>query len=219
MPRLNRRSLRRLAGKFGHEMSVGRWERKLYGVTDGKKIGTWFEKKFKRWLKSQGYSFRANGSASGIDLPGLKVDIKLTKAEQPQSSISFKSPEQKVFGLKYALLIFFYEMDSDHDRRAVRIRIVDTLFLDERRTADHATTSQLRDLLDKGAGKRQIVAFLQEQKIPATLAELRKMASKIMASPPLLGHMTISNALQWRGQYGRTAKAADTGEDGVWRCG
>lgn len=52
-------------------------EPKLYGVTDGKAVGTYVEHKFKNFLAAR-YVFVAGSSASGIDLPEIGVDIKVT---------------------------------------------------------------------------------------------------------------------------------------------
>ena len=83
-------------------------ETSLYGVTDGKKIGTYLEQKFSSYLK-QKYDFILGNSASGIDFPDLLIDIKVTSIKQPQSSCPFKSARQKIFGLGYSLLIFVYD--------------------------------------------------------------------------------------------------------------
>ena len=80
----------------------------LYGVTDGKAIGTYLEQKFKLYLK-QKYDFVQGNSASGIDFPQLLVDIKVTSIKQPQSSCPYKSARQKIFGLGYGLIIFVYD--------------------------------------------------------------------------------------------------------------
>jgi len=61
----------------------------LYGVTDGKAVGTYLEHKFTAYL-AQNYSCQPGNSASGIDLPGLEVDIKVTSIKQPQSSCPFR---------------------------------------------------------------------------------------------------------------------------------
>ena len=60
-------------------------ERSLYGVTDGKAVGTYLEHKFKDYLQTK-YEFEEGSSASGIDFPGLLVDMKVTSITQPQSS-------------------------------------------------------------------------------------------------------------------------------------
>lgn len=56
----------------------------LYGVTDGKAVGTYLEQKFRLYLQER-YEFLAGNSASGIDFPQLFVDIKVTSVKQPLS--------------------------------------------------------------------------------------------------------------------------------------
>ena len=77
-------------------------EPKLYGVTDGKAIGTYLEHQFAAYL-SANYNYQQGNSASGIDFPTLQVDMKVTSIKQPQSSCPFKSATQKIFGLGYHL--------------------------------------------------------------------------------------------------------------------
>ena len=72
----------------------------LYGITDGKAVGTYLEQKFRLYLKQQ-YEFIDGNSASGIDFPGILVDVKVTSVRQPQSSYPFKSARQKILGLGY----------------------------------------------------------------------------------------------------------------------
>ena len=63
------------------------------------------EHKFIAQLQSQ-YTFREGNSASGIDIPSLDLDIKVTSIRQPQSSCPFKSARQKIYGLGYHLIIY-----------------------------------------------------------------------------------------------------------------
>lgn len=76
----------------------------LFGVTDGKAVGTIIEQKFKNQLL-QNFDFQVGNTAIGIDLPGLEImtDIKVTSVKQPQSSCPFKDGTQKIFGLGYNL--------------------------------------------------------------------------------------------------------------------
>src|ERR1700678_3123465 len=83
-------------------------EPSLFGVTDGKAIGTYLEHKFQTMLELR-YHFARGSSAKGIDFPKLDVDIKVTSIRQPQSSCPFKSARQKIYGLGYSLIIFVYE--------------------------------------------------------------------------------------------------------------
>lgn len=77
-------------------------EPSLYGVTDGKAVGTYLEHKFTQYLAGK-YEHQQGNSASGIDLPDLGVDIKVTSIRQPQSSCPFRSARQKIYGLGYNL--------------------------------------------------------------------------------------------------------------------
>ena len=86
----------------------------LYGVTDGKRVGTCLEHKFMDHLQSN-YVFNKGNSASGIDIPDLGVDIKTTSIRQPQSSCPFESPHQKIYGLGYHLIIFVYAKSDNYE--------------------------------------------------------------------------------------------------------
>jgi len=91
-------------------------EPELFGVTDGKAVGTYLEHKFTSYLLGR-YSFDAGNSASGIDIPSLNIDIKVTSIRQPQSSCPFKSARQKIYGLGYHLIVFVYENQMTRARR------------------------------------------------------------------------------------------------------
>ena len=74
--------------------------KELYGVTDGKAVGTLIEQKFQSHLNNK-YEVTVGSSARGIDLPSddIQTDIKVTSIRQPQSSCPFKDAKQKIFGL------------------------------------------------------------------------------------------------------------------------
>ncbi|MEK9164403.1 MAG: restriction endonuclease [Chloroflexota bacterium] len=118
---------------------------RLFGITDGKAVGTFIEREFQEHLESR-YTVQFGSSALGLDLPALDTDIKVTSVRQPQSSCPFRSARQKVY---------------------------------------------------------DILAFLADRNLPGDEIVLNSLANEIMQSPPALGYLTISNALQWRLQYGR----------------
>ncbi|OQY84396.1 MAG: restriction endonuclease, partial [Chloroflexi bacterium UTCFX4] len=89
MPKLTVENLCREAAIFSAAESRHA-EKSLFGVTDGKAVGTYLEHKFKAYLQEK-YDFEAGNSASGIDFPNLLVDLKVTNVNQPQSSCPFKS--------------------------------------------------------------------------------------------------------------------------------
>ena len=41
-------------------------EKALYGVTDGKAVGTYLEHKFRKYLQEEGYEFVAGNSGNGV---------------------------------------------------------------------------------------------------------------------------------------------------------
>ncbi|MCG8435294.1 MAG: restriction endonuclease, partial [Gammaproteobacteria bacterium] len=61
--------LKATAAEFARSESVHD-EPTMFGVTDGKAVGTYLEHKFRTFLR-ESYSFNAGSSAKGIDLPGL----------------------------------------------------------------------------------------------------------------------------------------------------
>jgi hypothetical protein len=179
----------------------------LYGVTDGKAIGTYLEHKFTAYL-AENYSSQQGNSASGIDLPALDVDIKVTSIKQPQSSCPFRSATQKVFGLGYHLLVFVYDKYDDSENRTGRLDMQNTIFVDRSRTADFQTTKGIADILNREGNKDDIIAFIMERNLPVDEIGANQLAERILESPPNQGYLTISNALQWRLQYSRVIQQA-----------
>ncbi|PSB50253.1 restriction endonuclease [Chamaesiphon polymorphus] len=179
----------------------------LYGVTDGKAVGTYLEHKFIAYL-AQNYSSQQGNSASGIDLPDLEVDIKVTSVKQPQSSCPFRSATQKVFGLGYHLLIFVYDKYDDSANRTGRLNMQHTIFVDRSKTADFQTTKGIIDILNREGNHDDIIAFIMERNLPVDEIGANQLAERIIDSPPNQGYLTISNALQWRLQYSRVIQQA-----------
>lgn len=180
----------------------------LYGVTDGKAVGTYIERKFKAYLATK-YTFTPGISASGIDLPGLNVDIKVTSIVQPQSSCPFKSARQKIFGLGYSLLIFVYSKTDDSETRTSTLKILHTIFVQKERTADYQMTTKLKEILLNNGNPDDLVAFMHDRYLPIDDIEAYTIANEILSGTPLIeGYLTISNALQWRLQYSRVIAEA-----------
>ena len=183
----------------------------LYGVTDGKAVGTHIEQAFREYLLER-YVYIPGNSASGIDFPGLEIDIKATSIKQPQSSSPFRNADQKVYGLGYHLLVFVYEKIDRQDLRAAELNIRHAIFIERERTGDYQTTYGLRGILERHGNKDDIVAFLEERNLPLDEIGREALAERIMNEPPEIGHLTISNALQWRLQFGRALSALGTTE-------
>ena len=187
----------------------------IYGVTDGKTIGTWLEHRFAAHLRER-YSFSEGNTASGVDIPVLDVDIKATSISQPQSSAPFKSARQKIYGLGYHLLIFAYEKSDDEVSQTGRLDIAHTIFVDKSRTSDFQMTRGLCQIIENEGNEDDIIAFLQDRNLPVDDTEAREIAVAVLREPPLQGCLTISNALQWRLQYSRVITQAGA-MDGVLR--
>jgi hypothetical protein len=205
-PTLSIEQLRVEAAQFAEIESIYD-EPTLYGVTDGKAVGTYLEHKFTAYL-AENYHYQPGNSASGIDLPDLEVDIKVTSIKQPQSSCPFKSATQKVFGLGYHLLVFVYDKYDDPNNKTGRLNMQHTVFIDKSRTADFQTTRGILDILNRDGNKDDILAFLEDRNLPVDEIGANQLADRILESPPHQGYLTISNALQWRLQYGRVIQQA-----------
>ncbi len=190
-------------------------ENTLFGVTDGKKIGTYFEHKFKVHLDNK-YKYEEGNSARGLDFPDLMVDMKVTSIKQPQSSCPFKSARQKIYGLGYSLLIFVYDKFDNHNTETGRLKILHTIFVDKERSADYQTTTGIFNILDNDGNKDDLLAFFEDRRLPVDDIEAKCIADEILIQRPKIGYLTISNALQWRLQYSRVIEKAGT-IDGILR--
>ncbi len=185
----------------------------LYGITDGKAVGTYLEQKFVKYLAEK-YHFPLGNSASGIDFPNLDVDIKVTSIRQPQSSCPFKSARQKIYGLGYHLLIFVYEKKDNPELKASHLNILHVIFVHQEKTADYQTTKGIIDILNNNGNLDDIIAFIQEKHLPVDDIGGLSLAEEILKNPPTQGFLTISNALQWRLQYSRIIQHAGV-TDGI----
>lgn len=184
--------------------------KELFGVTDGKAVGTLIEQKFQQHLNDK-YEVTIGSSANGIDLPSedILTDIKVTSIRQPQSSCPFKDAKQKVYGLGYNLLVFVYDKTDDPKSKTAILNFVSCSFVAKERTADYTTSYRLREMVNDKANEADIIAYLQDKNIPADEITLSKLAEQIIKKLPEQGYLTISNALQWRLQYQRIVSLVD----------
>ncbi len=213
MPKLTIGVLKKEAQNFSRIESRHK-EKSLFGVTDGKAVGTYLEHKFKNYLKTK-YDFEEGSSANGIDFPGLNVDMKVTSITQPQSSCPYRSARQKIYGLGYSLLIFVYEKADTARTKTSTLNILHTLFVNAERTSDFQMTKGLIKILENEGNRDDLMAFMFDKNLPILDEdEARKLADDVIANPPKMGFLTISNALQWRLQYSRVIEKAGH-EDGV----
>ena len=176
----------------------------LFGVTDGKAVGTYIEHKFRGFLASQ-FEYVIGSSAKGIDLPSpdINTDIKVSSIKQPQSSCPFRDAKQKIFGLGYNLLVFVYDKIDNPETKTANLNFVSCTYVEKERTGDYTITYRLREMVNDGANLEDVLSYLNDRNIPADEISLQKIAEQILNKPPKQGYLTISNALQWRLQYGR----------------
>ena len=178
--------------------------KELFGVTDGKAVGTLIEAAFQKHLNEK-FEVVIGNAASGIDLPSedILTDIKVTSIKQPQSSCPFRDVKQKIYGLGYNLLVFVYDKKDDPESKTVILNFVSCSFVSKERTGDYTTTMRLREMVKDKANVADVVAYFTDKNIPADDITLVKLAEQVLSNPPEQGYLTISNALQWRLQYQR----------------
>ncbi len=69
-------------------------------------------------------------------------------------------------------------------------------------------TKGITDILKNDGNADDLAAFVQEKNLPVDDIGARDLAEEILSNPPKQGYLTISNALQWRLQYGRVIQEA-----------
>lgn len=205
-PTLTVNNLLVAARQFADDESL-RADTALFGVTDGKAVGTYLEHKFRQLLQ-ESYTFQIGNSAKGIDFPDLDVDMKVTSIRQPQSSCPFTSARQKIWGLGYSLLVFVYDKIDDQAAQTGQMNILHVVFIDKACTGDFQTTTGIQRILENNGNRDDLLAFMQERLLPVDEIEAERIADELLQNPPRTGYLTISNALQWRLQYNRVIEKA-----------
>ena len=76
------------------------------------------------------------------------------------------------------------------------------------RTSDYQMTKGILEILKNEGNIDDLMAFMQDKLLPCDEIETHKIAEQILNNPPEQGYLTISNALQWRLQYGRVIQKA-----------
>jgi len=170
-------------------------EPSLFGVTDGKAVGTYLEHKFRAFLRGRGYQFEEGNSANGIDFPGLLVDMKVTSIRQPQSSCPFRSARQKVYGLGYSLIIFVYGKTDDEVTHTANLTIANTIFVAAERTADFKMTKGIRNILENEVNHDDVVAFLSDSYLLQDEEQLDSLAKELLKHKPEQGYLNMPRKL------------------------
>lgn len=197
--------LREMAELYASELSSTSIP-SLYGVSDGKAVGTYVEVEFNKFIAARGYSYTQGNAAKGVDFPCVNVDLKVTSIKQPQSSTPFANARQKIYGLGHHLLVMVYEKTDNHDDKTSMLKIHHVVFIPQEETADFQTTWGVRELLERGSTVTEIDAYLLGRDIPLESGARMLLAHEIVANPPALGRITLSNALQWRVNYTRAIR-------------
>ena len=193
--------LKTSAAEFAKQMSEVEIP-SLFGVTDGKAVGTFIEHEFNSFI-AKTYIHTAGNSAKGIDFPELNVDLKVTSVKQPQSSSPFRDASQKIYGLGYHLLIMVYDKLDDHQNKTSKLQFLNVIFIDLKNTSDYQITRGLKHIISDQGTVEEIDGYLEDKNLPLDPSSRLALAARILSDPPGLGGLTISNALQWRLQYGR----------------
>ncbi|WP_432561494.1 restriction endonuclease [Kineococcus sp. SYSU DK003] len=218
LPNLSLTDFKKSAALFAAQLSKTPLP-SLYGVTDGKRVGTFVEAEFKVYLTAK-YTHQVGNAARGIDFPGINVDLKVTSRAQPQSSCPFNDATQKIYGLGYDLLVFVYEKRDDSTTANAFLDIQHVIFIESIRTADSTITRLLLEIINRpddgselarDAKVEEIDAVLQDKNLPLDDVSRRQLAERLLEEPPQQGSLTISNALQWRLQYSRAINLATSG--------
>ena len=81
------------------------------------------------------------------------------------------------------------------------------IFVEKSRTADWQTTRGIREILAREGNADDLIGFFHDRNLPVDDIGAQQLAEEILAHSPEQGYLTISNALQWRLQYGRALRA------------
>ena len=181
----------------------------LLGKNDGKSVGTYIERMFRDILKKK-YGIVGSNSSRGIDFPNMKLDIKCTLESRPQSSCPYSDFRQKVYGLGYSLLIFMYDKIDNLKEGTCYIKIKKVFFVEEKYTGDYALTNSINNVLNQtiieDKKMHKLVELFEKYNLPASEEDMKSLALEIINNPPTIGKLTISNAIQWRLNYGNLNK-------------
>jgi len=183
----------------------------LFGVTDGKAVGTFIEHEFQKYLETQ-YEIQIGNSAAGLDLPTLETDIKVTSIRQPQSSSPFRSARQKVYGLGYNLLLFVYDKQDNAKTKKAKLNFVSCAFIESSRTADYTVTHNLLQILASNGNHDDIFAFLSDRQLPGDESVLNALADEILKTPPTEGCLGAWLKPEWRAWYNRIIHLDETAQ-------
>jgi hypothetical protein len=112
--------------------------------------------------------------------------------------------------LGYNLIVFVYEKHDDGDRRTGRLNMHHAIFIHKERTGDYQMTRGLREIIERDGNVDDLIAFMHDKNLLVDDIEAHSIAEQLLREKPEQGYLTISNAYQWRLQYGRVIQEAGT---------
>lgn len=77
-------------------------------------------------------------------------------------------------------------------------------------------TKTIRQMIENKANTEDIIGYFNDRNLPADDITMTQLAQEVLKNKPEQGYLTMSNALQWRLQYGRIVKLTE-GVDGIVR--
>ena len=173
----------------------------LFGQKNKKVLSTTVEQDFCEFLKAR-VDLDYRKSIVGLTLPAVHTDVKVVHALRRRSALRERDQHNLVYGLGHNLLIFIFEEEDFSALRKAKLRINHCIHVDASRTADYRTTSGLLQLLHDGGNTDDIADFLlHERHLDLSPQDLASLAADIVASPPLVGYLDITNTPPWRISY------------------
>lgn len=109
-------------------------------------------------------------------------------------------------------MILVYDKQDDPEIKSAQLQILHGIFVDKSKTGDYQTTRGILEILERNGNRDDLAAFLEDRNLPVDDVGRDALAERILNSPPELGYLTISNALQWRVQYGRVIVVSKSDE-------
>lgn len=183
--------------------------KKLFGINDGKTLGTHIENIFFDYLENKGYLFKRGNPSKGIDFPELDIDIKSNSSTRSKygTSSPFRSFEQKIYGMGYSIVLFIYDKIDIYEEKTATLSLKEVFFIDKEDTADKKTTSEILEVINNGGTEKDMINVLIQNKILLDLDSLKTLSHKLFLNPPKPGLLSINDVLQWNISYNKSLES------------
>ena len=179
----------------------------LYGVTDGKAIGTYLEHKFRAHLEVK-YTFASSNSASRHRLSRFTGGHEGYRHHPAAIVVSLQvgKTEDIRAGILGSCVRLREEGRPEDDHRCSEYPPYG--FRRRTPTADFTMTRLIRQHLEAGCNAEDLIGLMHDKNLPVDDIEANNIAQELLKKPCEQGYLTISNALQWRLQYARVIEQA-----------